>query len=187
MLKDYYAHMMRRERQILARRLGIERGEVLSVGCGWHPGRHLFPEQAFRLVGVDADPDRVAGVIETGRADDALVGYAGQLELPDSSFDVVLYRLALHHLDGQRVVAGPAFLQGDEVIQARPRRRLGRHGGGRLLRQPHHGTGEDGLRPLGAQLGRHFLERTLAKAASIRRCCRMPMSMAHVPPDRAAE
>jgi len=116
MLKDYYAHMMRRERQILARRLGIERGEVLSVGCGWHPGRHLFPEQAFRLVGVDADPDRVAGVIETGRADDALVGYAGQLELPDSSFDVVLYRLALHHLAFQGPL-GSSFSEAARLLR----------------------------------------------------------------------
>ena len=37
-------------------------------------------------------------MIQTGRADDGLVGYAGQIELPDSSFDVVLYRLVLHHL-----------------------------------------------------------------------------------------
>jgi SAM-dependent methyltransferase len=115
-LEDYYAHMMRRERLILARRLGIEKGGVLSVGCGWHPGRHLFPAPAFRLVGVDADPDRVAGVIQTERADDALVGLAGQIELPDSSFDVVLYRLALHHIAFQGPL-GPSFLEAARLLR----------------------------------------------------------------------
>jgi SAM-dependent methyltransferase len=49
-------------------------------------------------VGVDSEPDRVEGVLSAGRADAAQVGYAGRLELPDRSFDVVLYRLVLHHL-----------------------------------------------------------------------------------------
>jgi SAM-dependent methyltransferase len=71
---------------------------VLSVGSGWHPGRHLFPAPAFRLVGVDAEPEHVRSVLETGRADDARVGYAGRLDFPSKSFDVVLYRLVLHHL-----------------------------------------------------------------------------------------
>jgi SAM-dependent methyltransferase len=97
-LEHYYAHIMRRERLLVDRRLGLTGGEVLSVGCGWHPGRHLFPSPAFRLVGVDSEPDRVAGVLSSGRADEALVGYAGRLELAPSSFDVVLYRLVLHHL-----------------------------------------------------------------------------------------
>lgn len=71
---------------------------MLSVGSGWHPGRHLFPVPAFRLVAVDADPARVAGVLESGRADEARVGYAGRLDFAPESFDIVLYRLVLHHL-----------------------------------------------------------------------------------------
>src|SRR6266567_797228 len=59
--------MMRRERRLLARRLPIASGDVLSVGCGWHPGRHLFEAPAFRLVAVDADPDR-AGFATTVHA-----------------------------------------------------------------------------------------------------------------------
>ena len=81
---------------------------MLSVGCGWHPGRHLFPAPAFRLVGADADPAKVAGVLETGRADDGVVGYAGRLGLAPRSFDVVLYRLVLHHLAFQGPL-GPCF------------------------------------------------------------------------------
>jgi len=38
-LEVHYDQMMLRERQLLARRLAIPSGDVLSVGCGWHPGR----------------------------------------------------------------------------------------------------------------------------------------------------
>ena len=70
---------MERERELLRRRLPLAGGRVLSVGCGWHPGRHLFPAPAFHLVGVDPNGDHVRGVLETGRADEAFVGAAGQL------------------------------------------------------------------------------------------------------------
>jgi SAM-dependent methyltransferase len=100
-LETHYRHMMERERALLARRFPLAGGEVLSVGAGWHPGRHLFPAPAFRLTAVDADPDRVRGVLETGRADEAFVGRAGRLDalpLPTGHFDAVLDRLVLHHL-----------------------------------------------------------------------------------------
>ncbi len=71
---------------------------MLSVGSGWHPGRHLFPRPRYRLVAVDANQDRVASVLGSGVADHAFVGYAGRLDLPERSFDIVLYRLVLHHL-----------------------------------------------------------------------------------------
>jgi SAM-dependent methyltransferase len=98
-LETHYRHMWERERALLDRRLGLRGGDVLSVGAGWHPGRHLFPAPAFHLTAVDADPERVRGVLELGRADQAYVGYAGRLDaLPLGSFDVVLDRLVLHHL-----------------------------------------------------------------------------------------
>ena len=97
-LEFHYRHMMARERQLVRRRVGLKTGTVLSVGCGWHPGRHLFPTPDFRLVGVDPEPDRVAGVLETGRADEAFVGHAGHLDVAPETFDAVLYRLVLHHI-----------------------------------------------------------------------------------------
>ena len=115
-MEAHYRQIMRREQRLLAGRLGIARGDVLSVGAGWHPGRHLFPAPAFRLVAVDSNPERVAGVVETGRADEARVGYAGRLALAPASFDVVLYRLVLHHIAYQGPLA-PCFAEAADLLR----------------------------------------------------------------------
>lgn len=105
-LERHYDRVREREQAILARRLGLPGGEVLSVGCGWHPGRHLFPAPGWRMTAVDADSRRVGHVLESGKADAAFVGQAGSLAgLSDGSFDVVLYRLVLHHLAYQGSLA----------------------------------------------------------------------------------
>ena len=107
---------MRREQSLLAARLPIATGEVLSVGSGWHPGRHLFPAPAFRLVAVDSDPERVAGVARLERADESHLGYAGSLGFPPASFDVVLYRLVLHHIAYQGPLA-PCFAEAARLLR----------------------------------------------------------------------
>jgi SAM-dependent methyltransferase len=116
-LEAHYRALEAHEHELIERRLAVAGGDVVSVGCGWNPGRHLFPAPAFRLVGVDADPAKVAGVIETGRADEAYVGQAGALGLADGSFDVVLYRLVLHHVVYQGPLA-PCF--GEAARMLRP-------------------------------------------------------------------
>jgi SAM-dependent methyltransferase len=108
--------MMARERALVDRRLPLAGGDVVSIGAGWHPGRHLFPAPGFRLTAVDADPGRVAGVIETGRADAAQLGHAGRLELPDAGFDVVLYRLVLHHIAFQGPLS-PCFSEAARLLR----------------------------------------------------------------------
>jgi SAM-dependent methyltransferase len=108
-------HMKARERLVVDRRLGRAAGDVVSIGCGWNPGRHLFPAPAWRLVAVDSDPAKIAGVLESGRADDALVGEAGRLDLPPASFDVVLYRLVLHHIVYQGSLA-PCFEEAARLL-----------------------------------------------------------------------
>jgi SAM-dependent methyltransferase len=115
-LEAHYRHMQERERAILERRLAVAGGDVLSVGAGWHPGRHLFPAPEFRMVAADADPERVAGVLETGRADEGHVGHAGRLGLPARSFDVVLYRLVLHHIAFQGPLA-PCFAEAAGLLR----------------------------------------------------------------------
>lgn len=110
-----YAHAQARERRLLDRHLGITGGRALSVGCGWHPGRHLLPAPAWHLVAADADPAKVAGVLQTGRADEGHVGYAGRLGLPAGAFDVVLYRLVLHHL-AYRGPLAPCFAEAARLL-----------------------------------------------------------------------
>jgi len=88
-----------RERELLTRHLGLAAGDAISVGCGWHPGRHLLPAPAWRLVAVDLEPDRARVAVERGEADEGFPGRAGELhDVPAGSFDVVLYRYVLHHV-----------------------------------------------------------------------------------------
>jgi SAM-dependent methyltransferase len=116
-LEASYRRAETRERWLVDRRLGFPAGDVLSVGSGWHPGRHLFPAPAFRILAVDADPAHVAGVLESGRADEARVGWAGQLDdVPERSFDVVLYRLVLHHIADQGPLA-PCFSEAARLLR----------------------------------------------------------------------
>ena len=114
-LEHHYALMQARERWLLARRLGLSGGRVLSVGAGWHPGRHLFEAPAFQLVAADADPAKVAGLRESGRADKVVLGYAGKLPLAPASFDVVLYRLVLHHIAYKQPLA-PCFVEAASLL-----------------------------------------------------------------------
>ena len=109
-------HVMRREREVLDRGLPLSEGSVLSVGCGWNPGRHLFPAPEFHMVGVDADPAKVAGVASARRVDEAIVGQAGALALADCSFDIVLYRLVLHHIADQGPI-GPCFVEARRLLR----------------------------------------------------------------------
>jgi SAM-dependent methyltransferase len=115
-LERHYARVMHRERALIERRLGVRSGDVLSVGAGWHPGRHLFPRPEFRITAVDSDPAKVAGIRQTGAADAALLGAAGELDLPPASFDVVLYRLVLHHIAFQGPLA-PSFTEAARLLR----------------------------------------------------------------------
>ncbi|GAC1436778.1 MAG: hypothetical protein NVSMB51_08970 [Solirubrobacteraceae bacterium] len=111
-----YAHLARREQELLARHLPSGTGEVLSVGCGWHPGRHLFPAPGYRMTAVDIDGDRVRSVVESGAADAGVVAAAGALPFEPRSFDVVLYRLVLHHIayDGE---LEPVFAEAARLLR----------------------------------------------------------------------
>lgn len=115
-LQAHYGYLTARERLLLGAHLGIAAGEVLSVGSGWHPGRELFPAPAFRLVAVDSDPERVESVGRLNRADEVHLGYAGRLGFAPASFDVVLYRLVLHHIAYQGPLA-PCFAEAARLLK----------------------------------------------------------------------
>lgn len=115
-LAVHYEQEYRRERELLARRLPLSSGEVLSVGCGWHPGRHLFPRPAFRMTGVELDGVVVDALVESGELDEGIAGRAGDLPLEDGSFDVVLYRLVLHHIAFQAPLE-PVFQEARRLLR----------------------------------------------------------------------
>ena len=122
----HYDQEHRRERELLDRRLPLRTGEVLSVGCGWHPGRHMFPAPEFRMTGVELDPRVVNALVEAGDLDAGIAGRAGELGFDDGTFDVVLYRLVLHHVAWQ----GPLLPVFEEA------RRLLRPGGALVATEP---------------------------------------------------
>jgi SAM-dependent methyltransferase len=115
-LQVHYDQEMRREREILDRSLALTGGDVLSVGCGRHPGRHLFPKPAFRMTGVDLDEGMIATLLADGELDAGRVGRAGELPYPPGSFDVVLYRLVLHHIAYQGALQ-PVFEEAARLLR----------------------------------------------------------------------
>jgi SAM-dependent methyltransferase len=115
-LQVHYEQEYRRERALLEQRLGLDGGEVLSVGCGWHPGRHLFPRPAFRMTGVDVDGDKVNHLLDAGDLDAGAAARAGELPFEPASFDVVLYRLVLHHIAYQGPLE-PVFEEGARLLR----------------------------------------------------------------------
>jgi SAM-dependent methyltransferase len=115
-LQIHYDHEERRERALLERRLGLSGGEVLSVGCGWHPGRRLFAAPGWRMTGVDIEPAMIDHLLASGEIDAGRPGRAGALEFPSASFDVVLYRLVLHHIAFQAPLA-PVFAEAARLLR----------------------------------------------------------------------
>ncbi|MGH2744422.1 MAG: class I SAM-dependent methyltransferase, partial [Thermoleophilaceae bacterium] len=116
-LQVHYDQEHRRERALLERRLGLAGGDVLSVGCGWHPGRHLFPRPSWRMTGADLNPAMIEHLLGSGELDAGAEGRAGELPFEPDSFDVVLYRLVLHHVAFQGPL-GPCFDEAARLLSA---------------------------------------------------------------------
>lgn len=115
-LELHYAHVKERERALLDRWLPLDAGDVLSVGSGWDVGRHLFPAPAFRLTAADLNADMVNWATRDGQADAAVVASAGELPFEPESFDVVLYRLVLHHV-AYRQPLGPVLAEAAGLLR----------------------------------------------------------------------
>jgi len=115
-LELHYEHTRVRERELLARRLPLTGGQVLSVGCGWNPGRHLFPKPGWQMTGVELEEEKPRVLVEEGTLEAGFAGRAGALGLEPGSFDVVLYRLVLHHLAFQGPLA-PVFDEAARLLR----------------------------------------------------------------------
>ena len=116
-LELHYAHMHDRERELLGPRLPVG-GTALSVGCGWDPGRHLFPKPNWSLTGVELDPSWPTAMVADGTLDAGFAARAGELErhVSAGSFDVVYYRLVLHHIAYQGPLA-PVFGEAARLLR----------------------------------------------------------------------
>ena len=101
----------------LARLLGpVGRiSRILDVGCG---RGHALPLLAQRfspelLIGVEVDPDLIAGAAKAAKACDCavkiLTGEATKLDLSDRSVDLVFCHQTMHHLRHQEAAAREFF------------------------------------------------------------------------------
>jgi len=114
----HYSRLRERERELLGARLDLDGGgDVLAVGCGRDPGRHLFPAPAWRMTGVELEEEWPRMLVESGELDHGFAGRAGELDrLEDGSFDVVLYRYVLHHIAFQGALA-PVFEEAARLLR----------------------------------------------------------------------
>lgn len=117
-LDVHYSRLRERERALLRARFNLAvGGDVLAVGCGRDPGRHLFPAPAWRMTGVELEDDWPRMLVESGELDEGFAGRAGELDqLEDASFDVVLYRYVLHHIAFQGPLA-PVFAEAARLLR----------------------------------------------------------------------
>jgi SAM-dependent methyltransferase len=67
------------------------------------------------MTGVDLDEPMIAELRESGELDDGMVARAGELPYEPGSFDVVLYRLVLHHVVYQRPL-GPVLEEATRLL-----------------------------------------------------------------------
>ena len=114
----HYGRLRERERKLLGARLDLGAGgDVLAVGCGRDPGRHLFPAPDWRMTGVELDDEWPRMLVESGELDEGFAGRAGELDrLENGSFDVVLYRYVLHHIVFQGSLA-PVFTEAARLLR----------------------------------------------------------------------
>ncbi len=120
-LAYFEERLVARQRHVLERK-GLfdpppdgRRLRVLSVGCGTRPRRGL-PEGDYFIAGIDSEPTSVKAALDTGEVDDVRLGAADDLPFDDGEFDVVVFRLVLHHVVHQGPL-GPTLRDAARVLR----------------------------------------------------------------------
>ena len=94
----------KRLRQMTVELARLESGQnVLDIGCGTGDLTHLAQTAVYpagHVIGIDAAAEMIAVAQEKYPQGDFRLAAVEQLPFPDSSFDVVISSLVLHHLPG---------------------------------------------------------------------------------------
>ena len=128
-LEVHYERERRREQELLAAAAAVGGRRALGR-LRLAPRSPPVPQAAWRMTGVEIDEAVVHHLVDAGELDEGLSGRADGHPLPDESFDVVLYRLVLHHI----VFQGPL-----QPVFAEARRLL-RPGGALVAVEPGRGA-----------------------------------------------
>lgn len=118
-LRRRFAERLLRERPRSVLDIGCGRGELLAWVARGEVAHPEARREDLRVVGVEADPDRALEATSRG----AFVARASAEALPfrDASFDWVVIRHVLHHLeDPKRVVREAARLARSGLVIAEP-------------------------------------------------------------------
>jgi SAM-dependent methyltransferase len=111
---DYYQkyrlpYPRRMLEDLLARSACSGRGRLLDLACG--PGRVTIPiaPQFAEVIAVDLEPEMIEAARRRGLATSAHhirwhVGYAEELDIPDSSIELITIGEAFHRLDQRRIL-----------------------------------------------------------------------------------
>jgi SAM-dependent methyltransferase len=76
----------------------------------------MFAQPAWRMTGVELEPTKPDALVADGILEAGFAGRAGELGLEPASFDVVLYRLVLHHIAFQGPLA-PVFEEAAALLR----------------------------------------------------------------------
>lgn len=82
--------------------------QVLEVGCGDGRISALLAEKSGQFVAIDPDVECIAAAIENISEGEFKVGSGEQLSFAESSFDLVIFTLSLHHQNSSEALTEAA-------------------------------------------------------------------------------
>jgi SAM-dependent methyltransferase len=82
----------------------LKNKKVLEIGCGSGRISSLLAEECNALVAIDPDEKDIENARARIPGVDFRVGSGEKLDFPDSSFDLVIFTLSLHHQDSRKAL-----------------------------------------------------------------------------------